>query len=612
MQIKPPLRTQVVSKQACHAIPRKEINSVGCADWERRVAEAHDGSTRISLFQFGTDAGGENVGFAFRMRRAVPQDVLGVQWISMWCMMHQGQLCIKAVLGFLDSWSWGEYKREVPNDVLVEETSSSEDSEADEDDDDSEDDVAIVNASEGGKMPTTYVNGVSAISNAWRMTGNPRLVHAAASALHGPDVAEGYFARAPGRVLRTRWLSIESVETLIFNGLLFIASVFSHVWGQLLARGQRRRRGRGGRGRGRGRRRNRGLQRDEDEAFQKMCRRWKVLATTLVSLWKFRVMLTVSLISKGPLIHFMLWMQKARREHSLLVHAATSSGRSYLGPTPLSRLIAGQGQEFETAMNELLMLHPQDRGSLFHPAALLVGGVGEPATDDERSVKDFYTADLLRLIVALVLLMIAQWQMRFNRRIFETWPFLLFLFLEAEPDVEDDRRARLAAEYRRLSKEELLKAYPWTDMHFKTKELFAAELRSVETNNGRCPANLYFFISLCRARMPYETQEVEGFNSIIKSMTQAAPRMELPLASDRLRNKVCDDILPSECVELHGDVEQHMRRPEYLQRFMVPRLPVPDEQQLYFLDRHLVQLSRRYGYDGSNLTTAKHKLEKRF
>eukprot|EP00959_Pyramimonas_sp_CCMP1952_P078399 1638796-Pyramimonas_sp.AAC.1 len=57
-------------------------------------------------------------------------------------------------------------------------------------------------------------------------------------------------------------------------------------------------------------------------------------------------------------------------------------------------------------------------------------------------------------------------------------------------------------------------------------------------------------------------------------MAAAAPRMQIPLASDRLRVKLGTPISASACADMHEAVVQHMGTAEHEQRF----IPVPDAE----------------------------------
>ena len=128
-----------------------------------------------------------------------------------------------------------------------------------------DDDAQLLSCHRHGKF--AYFNGISAISNAWRSVGSPKLVLDTAAKLFTNEIALRFFKCIPGRVLKARWLSIESVERIVGNAAPYIGQVFSTIWGPELpegAPGARRKgaaaaskgigrgRGRAGKGKGKG------------------------------------------------------------------------------------------------------------------------------------------------------------------------------------------------------------------------------------------------------------------------------------------------------------------------------------------------------------------------
>ena len=69
---------------------------------------------------------------------------------------------------------------------------------------------------------------------------------------------------------------------------------------------------------------------------------------------------------------------------------------------------------------------------------------------------------------------------------------------------------------------------------------------------------MFTSLLLFRARLPIETQEIEGWNSIVQKMTKVAPNVKVALVSDRLKNKCGDYMTPSECTDIHGAIVEFM------------------------------------------------------
>ena len=67
------------------------------------------------------------------------------------------------------------------------------------------------------------------------------------------------------------------------------------------------------------------------------------------------------------------------------------------------------------------------------------------------------------------------------------------------------------------------------------------DLNVMQHHDGKCPVPLHMLAVMFRARLPHESAEVEGFNSIIQKITGGqGGRTRLPTVSDRLRNKVVE------------------------------------------------------------------------
>ena len=84
---------------------------------------------------------------------------------------------------------------------------------------------------ENDQVPSSYFNGISAVTSNWRSVGHPRKIKNSASKLFSNQVAVEYFGQTPGRCLRGRLLSVESVEKIVAKALTYIGSVFAAVSG---------------------------------------------------------------------------------------------------------------------------------------------------------------------------------------------------------------------------------------------------------------------------------------------------------------------------------------------------------------------------------------------
>ena len=160
------------------ALILRQMRQVGCPTWVQRAQELQreifEASERVSVYVFVLDNGGDNQ-LATRLIRKEVSARDRIMMITVWCFVHQYQLVVKRLLADLNAWTW-------PDRHWGE---------------------------------TSYTTGVSAISNAWRSSGNHCKIVACGARLYGPVVAQRYLSKIPGRVLAGRWGSIDSVESVL-------------------------------------------------------------------------------------------------------------------------------------------------------------------------------------------------------------------------------------------------------------------------------------------------------------------------------------------------------------------------------------------------------------
>ena len=177
---------------------------------------------------------------------------------------------------------------------------------------------------------------------------------------------------------------------------------------------------------------------------------------------------------------------------------------------------------------------------------------------------------LKKLIVHLTYQMVASWDFRITKKIKE-FPMLFLKFLEKPCDENDPHRQELA---RRLNNEPdccLASKSKWSDVPVELKQFHWHDFQHVE-QTGQVPRKLYITLMMFRSQLFMDTQDLEGANSVLQHMAKAAPNMRIPLASDRLKIKCGDPLPPSEACTLNTLVRDHMRTPEYMDRFAAPTL----------------------------------------
>ena len=101
------------------------------------------------------------------------------------------------------------------------------------------------------------------------------------------------------------------------------------------------------------------------------------------------------------------------------------------------------------------------------------------------------------------------------------------------------KRQQVAIRLRDTPDEDLTNRY--NDFEIKLKHAFADELNQAAAS-GTCPSTLFSFMRLVRSKLPSETQDIEGMNSVLQRMAKLAPNLQMAMASDRLGIKTGDRI----------------------------------------------------------------------
>eukprot|EP00959_Pyramimonas_sp_CCMP1952_P129643 2711272-Pyramimonas_sp.AAC.1 len=135
------------------------------------------------------------------------------------------------------------------------------------------------------------------------------------------------------------------------------------------------------------------------------------------------------------------------------------------------------------------------------------------------------------------------------------FPFLFLKVLE-EPSAERSETRKTIASLL-LEKRDCCLEEMHGDLSLKAKAMFRDAWETMR-DTGTCRADLYAWLLILRSRMPFDTQEVEGMNSVIQIMTRIAPSMRLPLTSHRVRIKKGDPISVEECIAVDKQVREEM------------------------------------------------------
>jgi hypothetical protein len=357
----------------------------------------------------------------------------------------------------------------------------------------------------------------------WRSTGSKSKLYKAAQAEFTDDLIHALFIKLPGRVLRGRWGSIDIGEGVLCGVRQYIGKVYARAFP---ATGKK-------------------LKEpakptipgaDEDARWREWQSTARANSSLLTQSAPFHAMVLVSKLIKAPIMHVMLWSQKAIKLHNQAEKASKAKGQSFMGPTPLSKFVCGFADKIWIEINEALSEEAERSGEQFGP------------------LWDFLPAALhsqiRELSVSTNLVVASNWQHRILSLICD-FPLRLLRILEEPAHVSSDRRKMLATQL--CSYCELCLARPLSDITLKLRSFFRAAFEDM-SEHGVCSADLFGTLLLMRSRMPFTTQDIEGMNSVLQIMVRAMPNLRQWMASDRLELKLGEHITPDECVGLHRRV----------------------------------------------------------
>ncbi|CAK0874788.1 unnamed protein product [Prorocentrum cordatum] len=514
-----------------YVLVEKELERIGCSTWTSPSGRGGgDAGAQISLFSWSVDAGSENGSCLERAARDLV-DTPNAMLTAVYCMMHQGHLIAKHLVEVLEKWDCFE------------------------------DGCGVTEEATGLTcFRVKYFSSLSAFSNYWRGVGRHKLIEKAVQAEYERDgghrgIQMRFFNTIPGRCLRGRWLSLESVEEMLVRAAAYLPRVFKAL-GILTSNSKTAKAS--------------GPGAEEANDWAEKQRSWRLHVVNLGQNPLRLATMRISLITKGPIAHFLRWIEKANRDYNDNVRERSG----YLGPTPPSQLVSEGGADIRASMS-LLPRSPHLFDEVF---------IGLP---------DRIRARCRLLVVAMVLASLASWDFRVGCEL-QSFPLLLLRMLESGPDVRDDTRAAVAAAFLGKSAEEP-KAIEASDVQWKNRVLFRAELDSV-AEYDTCLDNLYGFLLAWRSGLDTDTQEAEGINGVLQAMGRAANHLERALCSDWLRVKKSDRISPDECVIWHKAAMKHMNMPEHLNRFAVVNRDVTPGHtfETYYEDVHLAARAAQF------------------
>jgi len=394
-----------------------------------------------------------------------------------------------------------------------------------------------------------YVASVATVANCWRCPGVGKLLWATCAELFGEATAYRVAGKTPGRAVKTRWGSLNSVERIIVEGHVYLSTTFAQAFKKALeppaqAKAPKKR----------------GLLADVDDDRREQTKQYRVTAARKLCDVLFVAKCIVSDAAQRPLSHFHLWVQKK----SLEVNKASKQqkGKAYMGTTAISELVCWKAQSIRDDFNALLTTGSGDDASRW--------GALWSLTPRDR------VAETRALIITLVCSAVCQWDMRITSRI-TSFPYVFLLMVEKGPSEVDERRRAAAA--MALSKPECCLASQQQDFTLKLLRKFRVELLEV-ARTGKCPHRLHSLLMLVRSLWFADTQKVEGANSVLQTICKRAPNIHVPLLSDRLSMKLGESLVPKDCCALHTDVVLRQADALQAERYTLKQatLPLPAPQ----------------------------------
>ena len=157
-----------------------------------------------------------------------------------------------------------------------------------------------------------YFTVTASIANVFRSSGMPAKLYNAACDMYGNVLGHKVAGKIPGKCLKGRWASSESIESMIDNAGPLLAKVLvKALSGYAGARSKKA-----------------GPGADDDDDYSAKLGRWRQLAVTALSNSRYLLTVRVSRIARQPLLHALYWVQK----QSKLLHAQrVQAGRDQRG-----------------------------------------------------------------------------------------------------------------------------------------------------------------------------------------------------------------------------------------------------------------------------------------
>lgn len=181
------------------ALMLRQLGSAFVPDWEQDLPSAR--SVRIYVMEL--DQGPDNKGATAKIKTDINPDAKKLLYVF-WCLFHIFQLMVKSLLLTLDRWDWWSGWEDM-------------------------DDIVLGHRDDWNNQ--VYVGLLATLVNTWKSPGVKKDIQAALAARFG-ELDAKMLGKAPGNLVRTRWASVDEVETQLVKGLDKYAIVFWEVLDQ--------------------------------------------------------------------------------------------------------------------------------------------------------------------------------------------------------------------------------------------------------------------------------------------------------------------------------------------------------------------------------------------
>ena len=261
-------------------------------------------------------------------------------------------------------------------------------------------------------------------------------------------------------------------------------------------------------------------------------------------------MVAISDISGGPYMHFVCWVEGATGKHNKLMEQASEGGSTYMGETPLSKLVSSDAARICDELSGL--------------------------TDYRKwnTVWDYFAegeerAEAACLILTCTLRNMASYRFRILD-VCNSPAKLILRLVESPADQCCEMRKHVAAFILDTTHD----FNKYEDVTSKFKVLFVLELR-IAKDTGTLPCNCYSFCLFYRCQLAISTQDLEGFMSYLQRITDLAHNMGIACANARMSLKYGEPVTATECCGLHDTIVAEAGTQRSAQRFEPSTCPVP-------------------------------------